>query len=111
PLAIAGSDDSAPKSPGMLSRHYAPTTPVRLGATDARPGEALLGFGPDTAGATRSLSAAGDLTEAAANLFAMLHDLDGGGYAAIAVAPIPDSGLGRAINDRLRRAATEGPAR
>ncbi len=94
------------KSPGLLERHYAPDTPLRLGAAEARPGEALLGFGTGAPGATLNLSRSGDLAEAAANLFAMLHDLDRQGHAAIAVMPVPDAGLGRAINDRLRRAAT-----
>ena len=98
-----------PKSPGMLSRHYAPDRPLRLNAAAAGPGEALLGFGA-AAGATRNLSPSGDLTEAAANLFAMLRELDGGGFAAIAVSPIPRTGLGLAINDRLRRAATPAGA-
>lgn len=90
-------------APGQLLSHYAPAVPVRLGATEAREGEALLGFGPVQGHLT--LSANGDLTEAAANLFSHLRRLDEGGYKAIAVAPIPDHGLGRAINDRLLRAA------
>jgi len=104
PVAVAGVDDTAPKSPGMMSRHYAPRTPLRMNASEVKRGEALLGFG-GSKGAVEDLSPAGDLVEAAANLFRMLHELDGGGYAGIAVAPIPESGLGRAINDRLRRAA------
>lgn len=104
PLAQGGIDETAPKSPGMLARHYAPRTPLRIDATQAEPGEALLGFG-DTPGASANLSAAGDLVEAAANLFRLLHELDAAGHAAIAVAPIPDTGLGRAINNRLERAA------
>lgn len=91
-------------SPGMMASHYAPSTPVRLEATEATPDEALLGFG-EVDGATLNLSPRGDLGEAAANLFAMLRRLDEGGYRAIAVSPIPDHGLGLAINDRLRRAA------
>ena len=106
-VMVAGTDDTAPKSPGMLTSHYAPSLPVRLGATDRRPGEALLGFGPDCPDAVLNLSERGDLVEAAANLFACLHDLDGPDYRGIAVAPIPETGLGRAINDRLRRAAAE----
>ena len=104
PVAVAGINDTAPKSPGMMSRHYAPQTPLRMNASSAGDDEALLGFG-GTDGAVADLSIAGDLVEAAANLFRMLHELDGGGYAGIAVAPIPETGLGRAINDRLRRAA------
>jgi L-threonylcarbamoyladenylate synthase len=101
-------DDQEHLSPGMSRRHYAPAIPLRLGASEVRAGEALLAFGadvPETPGPVRNLSPAGDLVEAAANLFAMLHDLDRSGAAAIAVMPIPDQGLGRAINDRLRRAA------
>ena len=82
--------------------HYAPRVPVRLGARTQRAGEVLLGFGPVEC--DLNLSAAGDLVEAAANLFAHLHRLEKTG-APIAVSPIPDSGLGRAINDRLQRAA------
>ena len=104
PVAVAGVDDTAPKSPGMMSRHYAPHTPLRMNASEMSRGEALLGFG-GSKNAVADLSPAGDLVEAAANLFRMLHEIDGGGYAGIAVASIPESGLGRAINDRLRRAA------
>ena len=96
------------KSPGMLSSHYAPTRPLRLDATEVGPDEALLAFGPAPlagAAATLNLSQAGDTTEAAAALFAALHDLDRPEVAAIAVMPIPEAGLGAAINDRLRRAA------
>ncbi len=92
------------RSPGQLASHYAPTLPVRLNATAPRAGEALLGFGPASA-ATRNLSDKGDLQEAAANLFAMLRELDRPEFSGIAVMPIPESGLGLAINDRLRRAA------
>lgn len=102
---ISGSDDpAAPKSPGQLLSHYAPDRPVRLNATEARPGEALLGFGP-APGATLTLSESGDLVEAAARLFAALHALDDARFTGIAVMPVPDNGLGLAINDRLRRAA------
>ncbi len=97
------------RSPGQLSRHYATRLPLRLGATEARADEALLAFGPGApAGAaeTLNLSPGGNLTEAAANLFAMMRALDRPAFAAIAVMPIPETGLGRAINDRLRRAAT-----
>jgi len=99
----------AVKSPGMLARHYATSLPLRLEALSAAPDEALLAFGepvPPGAAKTENLSPAGDLTEAAANLFAMLRALDSPEYKAIAIVPIPDQGLGRAINDRLRRAAT-----
>ncbi len=102
----------APRSPGMLASHYAPSLPVRLDARDARPGEALLAFGPDPPSGFAKilwLSRSGDLAEAAANLFAMLRQLDCRAFAGIAVMPIPAHGLGRAINDRLRRAATPSP--
>ncbi|MEI6987107.1 MAG: L-threonylcarbamoyladenylate synthase [Rhodospirillaceae bacterium] len=99
----------APKSPGQLASHYAPNLPVRLNAVTVAPSEALLAFGPDRlvrGGATRlNLSPDGDLLEAAANLFAMLHSLDNRDYTAIAVMPIPERSIGIAINDRLRRAA------
>jgi L-threonylcarbamoyladenylate synthase len=74
-----------------------------MNAAGVADGEALLGFG-GSVGAIADLSPASDLVEAAANLFRMLHELDGLGYVGIAVAPIPENGLGRAINDRLRRA-------
>ncbi|WP_337998055.1 L-threonylcarbamoyladenylate synthase [Oleispirillum naphthae] len=95
-------------SPGQMASHYAPGLPVRLNAAAAEAGEALLGFGP-VAGAALNLSPAGDVVEAAANLFAMLRALDGGPYRGIAVSPIPDAGLGVAINDRLMRAAAPRP--
>ncbi|MFT6582609.1 MAG: L-threonylcarbamoyladenylate synthase [Alphaproteobacteria bacterium] len=93
-----------PTAPGMMRSHYAPSIPVRLNARHAGSGEALLGFGL-TQDATETLSAQGDLTEAAARLFDCLHRMDDGRFTGIAVAPIPEQGLGRAINDRLRRAA------
>lgn len=98
------------KSPGQLESHYAPVLPVRLDATEARAGEALLAFGPSAAG-DLNLSPTGDLVEAAANLFSFLRRLDRKGRTGIAVMPIPERGLGRAINDRLRRAAAPRPAR
>ncbi len=106
PVALAGAD-TAIASPGMLESHYAPRLPVRLNATEAVPGEALLAFGPAPAGAavTENLSPSGDPVEAAANLFAALHRLDRPELSGIAVMPIPETGLGAAINDRLRRAA------
>ena len=104
PVAIAGHDNVAPKSPGMLSRHYAPRTPLRMNAGNVEDGEALLGFGSPVAGEDANLSLNGDTVEAAANLFRMLHALDAEGHTGIAVRPIPEDGLGRAINDRLRRA-------
>jgi len=102
PLAEAEAD--AKRSPGRLTRHYAPDAPVRLQATEPRAGEAWLSFGPGGAGPW-NLSPAGDLAEAAANLFAYLRAADRSGASTIAVAPIPEDGLGEAINDRLRRAA------
>ena len=99
---------AAPKSPGLLASHYAPGLPLRLDAVDVLSSEALLAFGPRPpvgAARMRNLSEGGDLIEAAANLFAMLRELDEPKLTAIAVMPIPDHGLGRAINDRLRRAA------
>ena len=97
--------EGAPRSPGMLRRHYAPRLPLRPDAREAGPGEALLGFGPDAPADALNLSPSGDVEEAAANLFAMLHALDRAEYRGIAVMPVPATGLGRAINDRLRRAA------
>ncbi len=102
-------DPTLPRSPGMLASHYAPGLPVRLGACCPRPGEALLAFGPAPADATLNLSPHGDLEEAAANLFAMLRALDRPEFNGIAVMPVPGHGLGRAINDRLRRAAAPRP--
>lgn len=102
PLATAANPD-APTSPGQLLSHYAPLGQVRLNAQAAEPGEVMLGFG--AMASDLNLSSNGDLTEAAARLFDCLHQLDAIGATRIAVAPIPDHGLGRAINDRLRRAA------
>ncbi|MBN8980825.1 MAG: threonylcarbamoyl-AMP synthase [Rhizobiales bacterium] len=102
-------DQSAPLAPGMLASHYAPRTPVRLNVRAVEAGEALLAFGPAEISGQGSdamnLSQRGDLVEAAANLFSYLRTLDAKGARRIAVAPIPDTGLGEAINDRLRRAA------
>jgi L-threonylcarbamoyladenylate synthase len=91
------------QSPGQLASHYAPRASLRLNAGEIESGEVLLGFG-DAAGAKLNLSPRGDLREAAANLFAMLRELDKTATH-IAVSPIPDHGIGEAINDRLRRAA------
>ncbi len=102
-----GSGGAKP-SPGMLESHYAPSLPMRLNATDVNELEGLLAFGPAPlpgAGLTVNLSPSGDLTEAAANLFAAMRALDRPGLERIAVMPVPDTGLGEAINDRLRRAA------
>jgi L-threonylcarbamoyladenylate synthase len=100
--------DEAPLAPGMLTSHYAPTTPLRLNAVSVNAGEALLAFGGDSptgAAYTLNLSLSGDLVEAAANLFAHLRALDAAGHMGIAAMPIPPDGLGEAINDRLARAA------
>jgi L-threonylcarbamoyladenylate synthase len=91
------------EAPGQLASHYAPTKPLRLDATDAAADEYLIGFG-DIAG-DDSLSRSGDLVEAAARLFDLLHRADASDKPRIAVAPVPNDGLGAAINDRLRRAA------
>jgi L-threonylcarbamoyladenylate synthase len=101
-LAMAG---DAITAPGQMASHYAPDARVRLGVTEPAAGETFVGFGPMPA--TLTLSASGDLTEAAANLFHTLRAADAlaGPTGTIAFAPIPEMGLGRAINDRLRRAA------
>jgi L-threonylcarbamoyladenylate synthase len=109
--ADAESGSGQPLAPGMLASHYAPSTRVRLGAIRLEPGEALLAFGSDAvsgidaAAWVMNLSARGDLAEAAANLFGYLRALDAKAARSIAVMPIPNDGLGEAINDRLRRAA------
>ncbi len=111
PIERAAAEGAAPRGPGMLASHYAPNLPLRLDVQSVRPSEALLAFGPDPpAGAARtlSLSPSGDLVAAAAALFAALRELDRPEFTAIAVMPIPEHGLGRAINDRLRRAASRG---
>lgn len=97
------------RSPGQLESHYAPRHPLRLNAHHVATDEALLAFGPiplHGAKVTQNLSPTGNLTEAAANLFAMMHDLDDQDIAGIAVMPIPSTGLGEAMCDRLKRAAT-----
>ncbi|ADE84169.1 L-threonylcarbamoyladenylate synthase [Rhodobacter capsulatus] len=107
PLAFGG-DAVKPNAPGQLVSHYAPGAAVRLDATEKRPGEIYLGFGPGPE-ADLTLSVRADPVEAATRLFAMLRVADklatARGAATIAIAPIPETGLGRAINDRLRRAA------
>ena len=100
----------APTAPGQLESHYAPRAGLRMNAKDVRDGEALLAFGsdaPETDGPQLNLSEAGNVREAAANLFAYLRELDESGAEKIAVMAVPDEGLGEAINDRLRRAAVE----
>ena len=109
PISLPEGDPGAPRAPGQLASHYAPRLPLRMNVAEARPGEALLAFGsesPPGFAEVLFLSRTGDLVEAAANLFAMLRRLDRPPFAGIAVMPIPQRGLGRAINDRLRRAAT-----
>ena len=102
---------AAIEAPGMLQSHYAPRARVRLNASEIQSGEAVLAFGPkrasgtDNASTVLNLSKRGDLTEAAANLFASLAALDSSGANMIAVEPVPRDGLGEAINDRLQRAA------
>jgi L-threonylcarbamoyladenylate synthase len=108
PLARSRAGEMSPRSPGRLPSHYAPGIPLRTDARDVRPGEALLSFGRHSLGnpaVERNLSPDGDLAEAATNLFAMMRELDRPAYTGIAAMPVPDVGLGRAINDRLRRAA------
>ena len=100
PAALA---DARIEAPGQLASHYAPGKPVRLGATAAREGEFVIGFG--AVAGDSSLSPSGDLAEAAARLYACLHQAAAAPQRLIAVAPVPDSGIGAAINDRLRRAA------
>lgn len=101
-----------PLAPGQLVSHYAPRAKLRLAATSLEAGEAGLDFGGifSKADNVLDLSAAADTMEAAANLFSHLRALDARGFATIAVAPIPEAGLGEAINDRLRRAAAERPS-
>jgi L-threonylcarbamoyladenylate synthase len=109
----SGDAAGRPLAPGMLAAHYAPRARVRLNVSEIRAGEAALLFGPgapegaDLAARTANLSQAADLAEAASRLFSALRLLDASGAAVIAVTPIPETGLGEAINDRLRRAAAE----
>ena len=102
-LGLAIAQPGTIEAPGQLASHYAPAKPLRLNATDAEPDEWLIGFGAVCGDDT--LSASGDLAEAAANLFKALHDADASARARIAIAPVPQSVLGLAINDRLSRAA------
>jgi L-threonylcarbamoyladenylate synthase len=91
------------EAPGQLASHYAPGKRVRLAALEAQADEFLIGFGPVAGDCT--LSASGDLSEAAARLYAALHEAARAPQPRIAVAPVPEEGIGRTINDRLRRAA------
>jgi L-threonylcarbamoyladenylate synthase len=106
PIEVAADELSSGKieAPGQLATHYAPSKPLRLNATSADDDEYLIGFG--TVSGNVSLSPTGNLVEAAAKLFDLLHRADAAPEVRIAVAPVPDEGLGAAINDRLRRAAT-----
>ena len=106
PLGISGAEFTSSgkiQSPGQMASHYAPSKPLRLNVTSASDNEYLIGFGKLSGDST--LSDSGDLVEAASRLFDLLHQADESAKARIAVAPIPESGLGLAINDRLRRAA------
>ena len=102
---LAAAEGEAGRSPGRLSLHYAPDAPMRLDIEAPAPGELLIGFGSVTDDPRFNLSPSGDLRQAAANLFAFIRAADRLKPSAIAIAPIPDLGLGEAINDRLRRAA------
>jgi L-threonylcarbamoyladenylate synthase len=111
-IETAGGEDAhAPAAPGRLASHYATRAAIRLNAREIVPGEGLLAFGEalprgaERAALSLNLSRKGDLIEAAANLFAYLRAFDEAGIQTIAVAPIPQTGLGEAINDRLTRAA------
>jgi L-threonylcarbamoyladenylate synthase len=106
PLEIAGAVEEtggAIEAPGQLASHYAPSKPLRLDASHPKEGEFLIGFGKIEGDA--NLSNSGDIVEAAARLFDLLHIADASAQPRIAVAPVPNQGLGAAINDRLRRAA------
>jgi L-threonylcarbamoyladenylate synthase len=107
PITVDAEPESGAKveAPGQLASHYAPSKPLRLNVNEAAPDEYLIGFGPISGDA--SLSPSGDLVEAAAHLFDLLHQADSSSKPRIAVAPVPDDALGAAINDRLRRAATK----
>ncbi len=110
PIPLAAGGEDAPVAPGQLRSHYAPAAPLRLNASDARAGEIRIGFGPATSREDLTLSAGEDLVEAATRLFHILREADDlvrgrDGAVGIAVAPVPDTGLGQAINDRLARAA------
>lgn len=108
PLATGGNAER-PNAPGQLASHYAPAAGLRLNAASPAPGELMIGFG--AVGGDLNLSPSGDLVEAAADLFHILRSADdlAGPSGRIAVAPVPERGLGRAINDRLRRAAAPRP--
>lgn len=103
---VSANEEQSITAPGQLASHYAPRARVRLNAKEKRDGEVLIGFGPASpVDVAFQLSATGDLDEAAQNLFQALRVADGVDAKVIAVMPIPESGVGLAINDRLRRAA------
>jgi len=105
-VIVSDGNPNRPTSPGQLLKHYAPSKKFRINATEARVGEFFIGFGEGYEWAPLNLSPTGDLREAAANLFSFMRAADNNDdYKAIAMAPIPDYGLGLAINDRIRRAA------
>ena len=106
-LSLSEAREDRIVAPGQLASHYAPAKPLRLNARNRETGEWLIGFG--TVAGDETLSASGDLIEAAAGLFGALHRADAALAQAIAVAPIPDVNLGLAINDRLKRAAAPRP--
>ena len=106
PIATA-TQHSKVKSPGMLDRHYAPKASLRLNVNAPVDGEVLVGFGPLAPDGAVNLSPTGDLLEAATNFFSTLRELDSAGNKKLAIMPIPTSGLGFAINDRLKRAASD----
>lgn len=105
PLATATPAGDRPDAPGQLASHYAPRARVLMNTRGTEDGAFRIGFGPGAEGADLNLSPTGDMVEAAANLFHFLRRADASGTATITVSPVPDRGLGRAINDRLRRAA------
>lgn len=102
-LPVTHAEEGKIEAPGQLSSHYAPAKSLRLNAISAQPDEYMIGFGGT--GGDVTLSAQGDLNEAAARLFDLLHAADAASRPRIAIAPVPDHGLGAAINDRLKRAA------
>ena len=104
-VTIANSNTTI-KAPGMLKRHYAPTRKLKVNVIEKEPGMALLGFG-DCKSADLNLSESANLVEAAANLFNYLHKLDKDPFTTIGVSPIPNHGIGEAINDRLNRACDD----
>ena len=106
PILLSHGNPDLPSSPGQMLKHYAPTHPFRINVTEPEPDEFFIGFGSVGANAPLNLSLSGDLNEAATHLFDYMHRADEQtAFSKIAMAPIPDVGLGLAINDRIRRAA------